>query len=102
MTTIKDRLDNVLVDWASPKTRRRVHALLELAFFIAAGFFAVGGDWGEFVGFLLLGGYSDANRANTHPVEEPVDEPVEVGYVHDESHLADDLLADEHPRGGGA
>lgn len=81
MASIKDRLDNVLVDWASPKTRRRVHAVLEFVFFVAAGYYAVGGDWGEFVGFLLLGGYSDANRANTHP-EPPagaVDYEDEVG-----------------------
>ena len=91
MTTIKDRLDNVLVDWASPKTRRRVHAGLELVFFVAAGYFAVGGDWNEFVGFLLLGGYSGANRANTPLGSVP---PAGNGY--------DDLLIGDEDEVGGA
>lgn len=58
-------LDQILDDWASPRTRRLLHALLGLVIFVASAALAVDGNWQEAVVGVLLALYAAANKANT-------------------------------------
>lgn len=58
-------LDNLLSDWASPRVRRLIHALLALALLVATAVLAYDGDWKA--ALLSLGAtlYAAVNKANT-------------------------------------
>lgn len=106
-----DALNNLLEDYASPKTRRLIHGLISLAVALVGVWLAANGDWKQFA--LALGAlvYAYANKANTDPIpSQPVDphdhekwaeQPVDVDDIvprtteHDES----DLYGDGAERG---
>lgn len=106
-----EALDDLLADYASPKTRRLLHGLLSLAVAIVGVWLVANGDWKEFA--LALGAlvYTYANKANTDPIPpQPVDpddhakweaQPLHVDDIvprtteHDES----DLYGDGAERG---
>lgn len=58
-------IDQVLADWASPRVRRLVHALILLAGIVGTTVLAANGDW-KVAALTLLGGlYAAGNHANT-------------------------------------
>lgn len=58
-------LDSLLEDWASPRVRRLVHALLALALLVVTTVLAAGGDWKVALGTLAVTIYAAMNKANT-------------------------------------
>lgn len=60
-----DLLDALLADWASPRVRRLVHALLTIIMFVATTYLAADGNWKTAIISMLMGIYTSANHANT-------------------------------------
>lgn len=105
-------LDSLLEDWASPKVRRLIHALLALALFVITAVLAAGGDWKAALGTLAVTVYAAMNKANTPPTPTPVlleDEDeneavyptVEEVYVDTENEAADQPIYKSHGGWGG-
>lgn len=87
-----DLLDNVLEDYASPKTRRLLHALLSLAVALVGVWLAANGDWKQFA--IALGAlvYTYANKANTDPIpQQPVDSDEHDKWEAQPTHV-DDII----------
>jgi hypothetical protein len=61
-------IDSILSDWASPKVRRLIHALIALGLLVGSAVLAADGDWA--VAALTLFGtlYAAVNKANTPAV----------------------------------
>ena len=63
-------VDSILADWASPRVRRTIHALLTMAAAVVSIYLAADGDWRQAaVAFAALL-YAGANHANTHDLPE--------------------------------
>lgn len=62
-------LDALLADWASPRVRRLVHALLALILIIVTAVLAAGGDWEAALISLVGTVYAALNKANTPAVD---------------------------------
>jgi hypothetical protein len=88
---VLDGLDSLLADWASPRTRRLLHALLTFALLAVTAYLAADGDWKKALVSLLLGLYASANHANT---------PTPALYAPDTGEVDDGLTYYE--AGGGA
>ncbi len=65
MTNPLEIIDGILSDWASPKVRRLIHALIALGLLVGSAVLAADGDWA--VAALALFGtlYAAVNKANT-------------------------------------
>lgn len=66
-------IDALLTEWASPKVRRTLHALLSLALLVGTVWLAAGGDWTVALGTLVATLYTEANRVNTPDPDEDDD-----------------------------
>lgn len=75
-------LDQILTDYASPKVRRVVHALVALAVSLLGIYLAAEGDWAKAGAAVLALLYAEANRVNT-PIPEPEPGPVVSGNFED-------------------
>lgn len=58
-------LDQILDDWASPRVRRLIHALILLLVLVVTVFLAADGNWREALVSLAVALYAAANKANT-------------------------------------
>lgn len=65
-----DILNVILADWASPKVRRLIHALLALAAIVVTIWLASDGDWRQSILSLVAALYTGANAANTPDAED--------------------------------
>lgn len=63
-------IDSILEDYAGPKVRRTIHAVLALALVLFTIWQAAGGDWKEAIAALAVALYAGANKANTPAVPE--------------------------------
>ena len=66
-------IDALLTEWASPKVRRSIHALLSLALIVATVWVAAEGNWEVALGTLIATLYTEANRVNTPDPDEDDD-----------------------------
>lgn len=66
-------LDALLTEWASPKVRRTLHALLSLGLVVGTIWIAAEGDWKVALGTLVAALYAEANRVNTPDPDEDDD-----------------------------
>lgn len=81
-------LDSILSDWASPRARRLVHALIALVLLIVTAYFAAGGDWAVAVPALLATVYAAMNKANTPATAlttAGVDDTVDDGLTYEQA-----------------
>lgn len=58
-------IDSILKDWASPRVRRTLHALLLLAATVATVWLSANGDWKQAVAAFVALLYVGSNHANT-------------------------------------
>lgn len=63
-------IDGILADWASPRVRRLVHALILLAGLVGSAWLAADGDWKAAAAALIAGLYGGANHANVPPASD--------------------------------
>lgn len=70
-------IDALLTEWASPKVRRSIHALLSLALIVATVWVAAEGNWEVALGTLIATLYTEANRVNTPEPDEDDDPSVD-------------------------
>jgi len=83
-------LDGLLEDYASPRTRRLIHAAIALAVTLFSIWQAVEGNWVEFVSALAVALYAGANKANTAPIpEQPVDPDEHAAWEAEPTHVDD-------------
>lgn len=81
-------LDSILSDWASPRVRRLVHALLALGLLVVAAYFAADKDWAVAIPALLATVYAAVNKANTPATtleDSGVDTTVDDGLTYEEA-----------------
>lgn len=76
-----DILDSILEDYASPRTRRLLHAIILFVVTLVAIWLAAEGDWKKAVIALVAAFYAAANKANTDPDAGMADG---LGYYDDE------------------
>lgn len=60
-------LDSLLSDWASPRVRRLIHALIAAALLVVSAILAADGDWKAALLSLAVTAYAAMNKANTPP-----------------------------------
>lgn len=88
ITVLNNLLDTLLGDWASPRVRRLVHALIAAVLVVVSAVLAADGDWQAALISLAVTVYAAMNKANTPATaldEAGEDSEVDDGLTYEEA-----------------